>query len=112
MRDPLHGSLFENMVVADALKERLNAGRDPNLYFWRDSNGNEIDLLWEQQRNLVPMEIKSAMTWSREFPKAIQRLQKHLPVARRGYVIYAGEIEPSRRGIRRAALHPSRFGVP
>ena len=73
MRDPLHGNLFENMVVADALKERFNQGRDPSLYFWRDTNGNEIDLLWERQRELVPMEIKSAMTWNKGFPKAIRR---------------------------------------
>tara|TARA_B110000037_G_scaffold53388_1_gene65401 strand:+ start:6508 stop:7548 length:1041 start_codon:yes stop_codon:yes gene_type:complete len=73
MRDPLHGNLFENMVVADALKERFNQGRDPSLYFWRDTNGNGIDLLWERQRELVPMEIKSAMTWNKGFPKAIRR---------------------------------------
>lgn len=95
MRDPLHGNLFENMVVADALKERLNEGRDPNLYFWRDTNGNEIDLLWDRQRDLVPMEIKSAMTWNKEFPKAIRRFQKTIGVSERGYVVYAGEMEPS-----------------
>lgn len=95
MRDPLHGSLFENMVVADALKERLNKGRDPNLYFWRDTNGNEIDLLWERQRELVPMEIKSAMTWSADFSKAIRRFRKAVPVSAPGYLVYAGELEPS-----------------
>ncbi len=95
MRDPLHGSLFENMVVADALKERLNQGRDPNLYFWRDTNGNEIDLLWEKQRKLVPMEIKSAMTWSKDFPNAIRRFRKSIPDAEPGYVVYAGDLLPS-----------------
>ena len=95
MRDPLHGNLFENMVVAEALKERFNDGRDPGLYFWRDTNGNEIDLLWDRQRDLVPMEIKSAMTWNKSFPKAIRRFQKNVPVSEPGYVVYAGEIEPS-----------------
>lgn len=107
MRDPLHGNLFENMVVADALKERFNEGRDPNLYFWRDTNGNEIDLLWDRQRDLVPMEIKSAMTWHKDFPKAIRRFQKHIPVSERGYVIYAGELEPSGKGY--AARHFSKL---
>ncbi len=91
----VHGSLFENMVVADALKERLNQGRDPNLYFWRDTNGNEIDLLWERQRKLVPMEIKSAMTWSKDFPRAIRRFRKSIPAAEPGHVVYAGDLEPS-----------------
>ncbi len=95
MRDPLHGNLFENMVVADALKERFNAGRDASLYFWRDTNGNEIDLIWDRRRQLVPIEIKSAMTWNRDFPKAIRKFQKAVPVAEPGYIVYAGDIEPS-----------------
>ncbi|MDQ8187426.1 DUF4143 domain-containing protein [Pelagicoccus sp. SDUM812002] len=37
-RDPLVGSLFENLVVLEALKIRYNQGLVPNLYFYRDSN--------------------------------------------------------------------------
>jgi predicted AAA+ superfamily ATPase len=107
MRDPLHGNLFENMVVADALKERFNAGRDPNLYFWRDTNGNEVDLVWDRQRKLVPVEIKSAMTWSKDFPKAIRKFQKTVAVAEPGYVVYAGEIEPSDESF--SAIHFSKI---
>ncbi len=44
-RDPLRGHLFENMVIAEALKYRLNQGKRSNLYFYRDSKGNEVDLL-------------------------------------------------------------------
>jgi hypothetical protein len=42
-RDPLMGNLFENMVVAEVLKARLNIGQMPNLYFYRDTKGNEVD---------------------------------------------------------------------
>ena len=44
------------------------------------------------------MGIKSAMTWNKSFPKAIRRFQKNVPVYEPGYVVYAGEIEPSDDG--------------
>ncbi len=94
LRDPLHGGLFENMVVMDAVKTRLNAGRDPSLYFWRDSKGNEVDLLLEQQRQLIPIEIKSALTWRDAFSRRIEWLQKSVPNVRSGHVIYAGNLHP------------------
>lgn len=93
-RDPLHGGLFENMVVMDALKSRLNAGREPSLYFWRDSKGHEADLVFERQRHLVPIEIKSSMTWHADFAKNIHWMQKHLPGINPGHIVYAGELNP------------------
>ena len=75
-RDPLIGNLFENMVVIEALKARLNAGKEPELYFYRDNKGNEVDLLFRQNRQLIPIEIKSAMTFKPEFAKGIARFQK------------------------------------
>lgn len=95
MRDPLHGNLFENMVVIEALKARLNQAREPHLYFWRDHLQNEVDLVWDRQRKLVPIEIKSAMTWNRKFTKGIQWFQKNIPESLSGYVVYAGDLAPS-----------------
>jgi len=94
-RDPLHGNLFENMVVVEALKSRLNAGKEPSLYFWQDSNRNEVDLIYEKQRRLVPIEIKSAMTWHRDFAANLSKFQRSIPDAEDGYVIYAGDLCPA-----------------
>lgn len=94
-RDPLIGNLFENMVVIEALKARLNAGKEPELYFYRDNKGNEVDLLFRQNRQLIPIEIKSAMTFNPEFSKNIMRFQKLTSSAQKGYIIYAGELTPS-----------------
>jgi len=105
LRDPLHGSLFENMVVADAWKERAHQGREPNLYFWRDSNGHEVDLIWDRQRRLVPIEIKSAMTWNDRFPLAIQKLQKNVPVTDPGYVISACDLRPETESYQALPFH-------
>lgn len=93
-RDPLIGNLFENMVVIEALKARLNAGKEPELYFYRDNKGNEVDLLFRQNRQLIPIEIKSAMTFNPEFAKGIAQFQKIASSAQKGYIIYAGNLTP------------------
>jgi hypothetical protein len=59
---PLRGALFETLVIAEPMKSRLHRGERPQLYFWRDSNGNEVDVLAEQGAGLMPIEIKSGKT--------------------------------------------------
>ncbi|MBU2621658.1 MAG: ATP-binding protein, partial [Proteobacteria bacterium] len=54
---PLRGSLFETFVVAEVMKSFLNSGESPSLYFWRDSNGVEVDLLIERGGRILPVEI-------------------------------------------------------
>lgn len=92
-RDPLMGNLFENMVVVEALKARYNAGKDAGLYFFRDSNGMEIDLLQSAGRKLYPFEIKAARTYSSEFAKNIKTFRKLNDKTADGGVIYSGEQE-------------------
>lgn len=70
-RDPLRGGLYENLVIADILKARLNRGIEADLYFYRDSHGNEVDLVIRDGRSLVPVEIKSAATFNDGFYKGI-----------------------------------------
>lgn len=41
----LRGGLFENLVINEFVKASYNIGEEPNLTFWRDSTGNEVDLL-------------------------------------------------------------------
>lgn len=94
-RDPLIGNLFENMVIIEALKSRLNAGKEPELYFFRDNSGNEIDLLFRQNRQIIPIEIKSAMTFNPDFAKGIAHFQKITSSKQKGHIIYAGELTPS-----------------
>lgn len=58
----LRGALFETWVVAELMKGRFNRGLASNLYFWRDSTGNEVDVLAEQGERLLPIEIKAGRT--------------------------------------------------
>lgn len=95
-RDPLLGGLFENMVVVEALKARYNAGKDAGLYFFRDSNGLEVDLLQQANRKLYPLEIKAARTYSGDFAKNIEKFRTLSPNTGAGTVIYSGDV---RQGI-------------
>ena len=94
-RDPLIGQLFENMVIIEALKSRLNAGKEPELYFYRDNSGNEVDLLFRKNRQIIPIEIKSAMTFNPDFAKGIAHFQKITSSKQKGHIIYAGELTPN-----------------
>ena len=77
---PLRGSIFETMVVSELVKSRLHRGERPNLFFWRDSNGNEVDVVVEQGNSLIPVEIKSGKTVTGE---AFASLEKWRGLARK-----------------------------
>lgn len=76
MRDPLRGSLFENLVVAEALKQRSNGGHAPNLWFMRTEDGFEIDLVRSSGRIIQPVEIKSSVTWRESLARNIRILTR------------------------------------
>jgi predicted AAA+ superfamily ATPase len=91
-RDPLRGLLYENLIVADTLKKLCNAGRRAEVYFYRDTHGNEVDLLIRQERSLIPVEIKSAKTFSPDFVKGIERFREVAGGSvGDGFVLYDGE---------------------
>jgi hypothetical protein len=89
-RDPLVGSIFENMVIMECLKARYNKGELADLYYFRDSNGNEVDLVWEEGRELCAAEIKSASTFSMRQLKGLRRFRAISPRSGRGFLIYNG----------------------
>lgn len=70
---PLRGNIFETFIVAELMKTRLNRGERPNLYFWRDSNGNEVDVVIEHGQELIPVEIKSGKTVAHDFFSGLEK---------------------------------------
>ncbi len=90
-RDPLVGSIFENLVVIEALKGRYNQGHYADLYFFRDSNGTEIDLLCKTTQGLVGVEIKSSSTWHTKFAKGLLNFSNASAQLLRSIVVYSGE---------------------
>ena len=90
-RDPLVGQMFENLIVIECLKTRANQGKLPNLYFYRDSNGNEVDLLFQDGRELVAIEIKSSSTYHSKFLKGLNKMSRLNINLKHSYLIYSGD---------------------
>jgi predicted AAA+ superfamily ATPase len=95
----------------EIVKWRLNRGLRPELYFYRDTQGNEVDLLIREGRKLVPVEIKSASTFTEDFVRGNEHFRK--TVGNRsspGYVFYNGEKQFQFKGVR--ILNLFSHGVP
>ena len=91
-RDPLRGGLFENLVVMEALKNLYNAGKRSNLFFFRDSSGNEVDLVIEKGRELHALEIKSGATVVSDFFSSLKGFRKVVGAdLLSAWVVYGGE---------------------
>ena len=99
-RDPLRGNLFENIVVLEAMKARLNDNKEPNLFYMRTEKGVEIDLILKKEGLLYPYEIKSAMTPNKEFASNMKSFCEKEANAVGMYVIYCGEQYDSYQGCR------------
>jgi uncharacterized protein len=103
-RDPLRGGLFENMVISDLLKKRFNAGLDSNLFFFRDSKGNEVDAVLRFGAQLIPVEIKSSSTFSRDFLKGLSFFETSAAGrVSKSYVVFNGK---SKKQIGNTSLIP------
>ena len=93
-RDKMRGNIFENFVVMEAVKHRMNAGKDGGVFFYRDSNKNEVDLLVKEEGEITALEIKSSQTYSKSFADTLEKLPGWIktPVRKRA-VVYAGDFE-------------------
>jgi uncharacterized protein len=90
-RDPLRGSLLENLALTETLKYRYNRGRKNTLTFYRDSRGNEVDMILESGRDVFPVEVKAGATIATDFFKGLahfSRLIGGLPHG--GGLLYGG----------------------
>jgi uncharacterized protein len=90
-RDPLYGNLFENMVMMELVKFRLSQGKNPELYFYRDSHSTEIDVVAEVSRSPVPIEIKSSATFQKHLIKSLEFYHTSIDQAcKQSFLIYSG----------------------
>lgn len=91
----LKGSLFENFIVAELLKQRLNKGLQDNLYYWRDKTGNEIDLLTDEAGKLTAMEFKSGETISSDYFKGLNYFASFNKKSKQ-LLVYSGQQQQKR----------------
>jgi hypothetical protein len=98
--NPYKGAVFESFVISEAFKAFRNSGKEANIYFWRDRSGHEVDLLIAAGPEILPVEIKSSETMSRDYLNNIKYLSDLAGSGRigGGAVVYAGIDEYSRSG--------------
>jgi predicted AAA+ superfamily ATPase len=90
----LRGELFENMVIAEHIKGAYSKGKEPQIYFWRDSNQNEVDLLIETGGTLHAVEIKSGATLNDGFFKGLINFQQISNIDQNNLtVVYGGDAD-------------------
>jgi len=93
----LKGNIFESFVLSEILKNRYNKGSDSNIYFWRDKTGHEIDCVIEKSNKLLPVEIKSGKTLTKDqFKNLIYWNKLSKGNAKDSYIVYGGDLTQKR----------------
>lgn len=93
----LKGSIFESFVVSEFIKYKYNQGMEPDVYFWRNKAGNEIDLLIETPNKIIPIEVKSGQTINSSYFKGLKYYNNLSEGSSKdSYVIYGGKLKQQR----------------
>ena len=100
-RDKMRGAIFENYVVMEVIKHRYNRGLLNGVYFYRDSNQNEVDILLKEEGEITAIEVKSSMTYHTSFENSISKLSEWIktPVTNR-MIVYSGDFENTTSNIK------------
>jgi uncharacterized protein len=100
LHHPLRGALFETWGVGELLKGRFNQGLPSNLYFWRDSTGNEVDVLMDHGLTLDPLEIKAGQTVTSDYFTGLRKWTELAGErAGRARLVYAGDDHQNRQDV-------------
>lgn len=100
---PLRGAIFESWVASEIMKFAAHAGIEDRLYHYRDAKGLEVDLVLDTGRVPVLTEVKSGATWSSDFARNLNALDREMdndPVLR---VVYGGAQTGIRNGVEAVA---------
>ena len=95
---PLKGVLFENLVIMEKLKQKLNKVQEPAFYYFRDHVGNEVDLLEETGNKITSYEIKTSQTLSSSLFKGLNFYKKLNADNNKSVLIYTGKTKTKMYG--------------
>ena len=73
------GNIFETFVVSEIIKSYYNAGKEPNLYFFRNGDGQEVDLIFFENGKIYPVEIKKTSSPNVKDIKSFKTLSTYFP---------------------------------
>ena len=87
------GSIFENLVINEFIKHIYNNKLGSKIFFYRDSNGQEIDLIVDSGSGILGIEIKASQTYSQDFLRGLLSFASNvsLDTEFKGYIIYKGK---------------------
>ncbi|MCQ2397673.1 MAG: ATP-binding protein [Sphaerochaetaceae bacterium] len=89
-KDKAYGALFENLVVLEYIKRNFNELKSEKMYYYRTSDGIEVDLVIERGRKIQPVEIKSTKTFQTTWTKGIEKFNSEYSDSVSGLVLYDG----------------------
>lgn len=93
-RDKMRGAIFENYIVMEIIKHRLNKGLEGGVFFYRDSNQNEVDILLKEDGEFTAIEVKSSMTYSPAFEKTLKKVDQWIEGSiKQKIIVYNGDFE-------------------
>ncbi|MFH1530583.1 MAG: ATP-binding protein [Pseudomonadota bacterium] len=94
------GAVFESFVISELMKRSLHHGQAPELFFWRDATGHEVDLLLDRSGGPIPVEIKSGATIPSDAFRGLDhwRILAGVPESR-AVLVYGGDQLHQRRGV-------------
>lgn len=87
-KGPLYGALFENYIISETYKKLIHTRTDAELFFFRESNGNEIDLIIDRKSSHEHIEIKSGHTFRSEMTRLLFQVSDE---AKHSWVVYQGK---------------------
>lgn len=87
---PLRGAIFENMAISELMKNQYNQARIPNVNFYRERSGREVDAIVRTSEGLHLYEIKAGSTFKPEFTTNMKYISELIPDVSQRTVIYDG----------------------
>ncbi len=87
-KGPMYGPLFENYIISDVFKKVVHTKTDAEMFFFRESNGSEIDLIIDRKTSREHIEIKSGHTYRPEMARILLQIAKE---AKQSWLIYRGK---------------------
>lgn len=96
---PFRSALMETWVVGEILKARCNRGLMPNVAFWRDRSGHEVDLLIDHGDQVAPVAVKAGQTIAADMLAGLDKWREIAGgSAGTGWLVYGGEQRQARGG--------------
>jgi uncharacterized protein len=93
------GAVFESFVLSELLKIHWHQAIEPQLYFWRDSTGHEVDLIMERGGKPVAIEIKSGTTIAGDFYDGLKYWRQLAGSEAPAALFYGGDAQFVRQGV-------------